>query len=62
MNQEFERQFYAEEYRAHVAHALLGSAVATADSFGIDVEAFIAALRKREPMPAVLVPPKARQS
>lgn len=46
------------EYRAHICYALLGSAIAFCDSFGIDVEAFVAELRRREPKPDVLVPPK----
>ena len=50
------------EYRAHLAYALLGDAIAVCDSFGCDVLAFIAELRRREPMPAVLVPPKSGQS
>lgn len=50
------------EYRAHLAYALLGSAIATCDSFGIDVEDFLTQLRQREPKPPVLVPPSKRQS
>lgn len=46
------------EYRAQFAHQLLGGAIAVCDSFGVDVEGFIAELRRREPMPAVLVPPR----
>lgn len=45
-------------FRRHIAYAVLGQAVAVADSFGCDVEQFIADLRKRYPKPAVLVPPK----
>ncbi len=45
-------------YRAHLAFGLLGGAVAVCDSLGLDVEGFVAELRKREPKPAVLVPPK----
>lgn len=50
------------EYRSHLAYALLGSAVAVCDSLGIDPIAFIRGLRDTEPLPPVLVPPKARQS
>jgi hypothetical protein len=50
------------EYRLHMAHALLGGAVAVCDSFGVDVERFIAELRRREPMPPVLVPPASGRS
>jgi len=46
------------EYRYHLACALLGSAVAIADSFGIDVEGWLAGLRRRHPRPPVLVLPK----
>lgn len=78
MNQEAQRQWYAEEgrhlakikriirrfpeYRAHFGYAILGAAVATCDSFGLDVEGWIAELRKREPKPDVLVPRKGEQS
>lgn len=46
------------EWRAHFSYALLGSAVAQCDSFGLDVEAWLVGLRKRHPKPAVLTPPK----
>lgn len=78
MNQDARAAFFAEEkrhcaelvrliarypqYRAHFAYALLGTAVATCDTFGLDVESWLAELRKREPRPSVLVPPKSRQS
>ena len=74
MTPEAERLVYAEErrhlaavvaivdrfpeYRAHLCHALLASAIATCDTFGVDVEAFLRELRAREPRSAVLVPPK----
>ncbi len=45
------------EFRRHVAFALLGSAIALADMVGIDVEAWLAELRRREPKPPILVPP-----
>ncbi len=50
------------EVRAEIAIALLGSAVAACDSFGIDVEGFLVELRRHEPRPAVLVPPKSKAS
>lgn len=49
-------------YRSHLAYALLGSAIAVCDSFGIDVDAFLLELRRREPKPSVLVPPTGSQS
>ena len=50
------------EARVELAYALLGGAIAVCDSFGIDVQAFLDELRRREPMPAVLTPPKGSQS
>lgn len=50
------------EYRAHIACSMLGLAVATCDSFGVDVEGWLAQLRAQQPKPAVLVPPKEKQS
>ena len=50
------------EYRAQLAYALLGGAIAVCDSFGLDVQGFLDELRRREPMPAVLVPPKGGRS
>jgi hypothetical protein len=50
------------ECRSHASYALLGSAIATCDSYGIDVEAFLTELRARFPKPAVLVPPKSTSS
>lgn len=49
-------------YRSHFAFALLGSAIAVCDSFGCDVEGFLAELRRVEPKPPVLVPPAGVQS
>jgi hypothetical protein len=45
-------------FREHIALAALGMAVATCDSFGIDVEGWLANLRKHEPRPAALTPPR----
>jgi hypothetical protein len=50
------------EQRSHIAYMMLGSAVAVCDSFGLDVEGWLAELRRREPKPPVLSPPKKRQS
>lgn len=50
------------EYRSQFAYAMLGQAIALCDSFGLDVDGFIRELRKREPMPPVLVPPKGSSS
>lgn len=46
-------------FRKQVAVAVLGMAVASADSMGVDVEGFIRELRARFPKPDVLVPPRA---
>lgn len=46
------------EYRAHLSYVLLGGAIAVCDSFGCDVQGFLDDLRRCEPMPPVLVPPK----
>lgn len=46
------------EYRIEIAKRMLAVAVATADSMGINVQAFLNELRRTEPMPEVLVPPK----
>lgn len=43
-------------FRQHFAYGFLGHAIAIADSFGCDVEGFLAELRKREPKPPVLTP------
>jgi hypothetical protein len=45
------------EYRQHIACATLGAAIGTADSFGVDVEGFLAELRAKTTKPGVLVPP-----
>jgi hypothetical protein len=45
------------DLRSSIACAFLGAAVATADTMGVDVEGFIASLRKRYEKPDVLVPP-----
>lgn len=50
------------EYRSHIAYAMLGAAVATCDTFGLDVEGWLAALRAHTPKPDALVPPSGRQS
>lgn len=50
------------EFRSHFAYGLLGSAVATCDTFGLDVEAWLVELRRTQDKPAVLVPPKGRVS
>ena len=42
--------------RHDVAMAMLGEAIGTADMMGIDVEGFLAHLRKTQPHPGVLVP------
>jgi hypothetical protein len=49
-------------YRSHFCYGLLGGAVAVCDTFGVDVEAFVAELRERCPKPPVLTPPTRRQS
>lgn len=50
------------QFRAHFSYSLLGQAVAQCDSFGLDVEEWLAGLRKMHPKPAVLSPPKRRQN
>jgi len=45
-------------FRTHAIFGLLGSAIGAADMVGIDVEEFLADIRKRSPKPAQLVPPK----
>lgn len=50
------------EYRSHLAYALLGSAIAVCDSYGVDTETFIAHLRATHDKPEVLVPPMMRRS
>lgn len=45
-------------YRAHLAYTLLGGALGVCDTFGVDAQKFIDDLRRTQPMPAVLVPPK----
>ncbi len=77
MNQ-WERELYAEvarltrevmrlvdqhpERRAELAYAMLGAAVAVCDSFGLSAEEWLAELRSTCTRPAILVPPKTRQS
>jgi hypothetical protein len=46
-------------FRNHISCGELGAAVAVADSFGVDAEAFIASLRDNCEKPDVLVPPEA---
>lgn len=46
------------EYRRHIAYAMLGSAIAVADSMGCDVEGFLVKLREHAPKPDVLFPPQ----
>lgn len=48
------------DIRTSIARAFLGAAVATADTMGVDVEGFIASLRKRYQKPDVLVPLRAK--
>lgn len=50
------------EERHRMAAELLGSAIGTCDTFGVDVQEVIANIRKAAPMPPVLVPPKGKQS
>lgn len=50
------------EHRADLAYGLLGQAIGVCDSFGLDVEGFVANLRRSVPKPAVIVPPTSRQS
>ena len=45
-------------FRRHLGYAVLGHAVAVCDSFGCDVEAWLRELRRVEPKPPVLVPPR----
>lgn len=45
------------ERRFEVAESLLGGAIAVCDTFGIDAESVLREIRRREPKPAVLVPP-----
>jgi hypothetical protein len=45
-------------FRSYVALLLLGQAVAVCDSLGCDVEGWLAELRRQEPRPDVLVPPR----
>jgi hypothetical protein len=45
-----------------VCLGLLGEAVGVCDSFGVDVEEFVAKLRSTFGKPGVLVPPKSRAS
>jgi hypothetical protein len=46
------------DFRRHMAYATLGHAVAICDAFGCDVEAWLRELRRIEPKPPVLVPPR----
>lgn len=39
-------------YRQHIAYALLGSAIAFADTFGCDVERFLQEMRRTQTKPA----------
>ncbi len=43
------------EHRLHIALGMLGSAIAFADTFGADAEAFLADLREQTVKPDVLV-------
>lgn len=49
-------------YRKHVACGRLGAAIAMADMWGVDVEGFLANLRKKTVKPEALAPGKAEQS
>jgi hypothetical protein len=46
------------EERMTFVYGVLGYAVAIADRLDVDVEAWLAELRRREPKPDVLVPPR----
>jgi hypothetical protein len=50
------------EWRKHFACCMLGAAVAFCDTFGVDPLDWIIELRKHHPLPAVLNPPKDKQS
>lgn len=46
-------------FRRHAAFGLLGNAIAIADTMGLDVEGFLAELRRRHARPDVMAPPGA---
>ncbi len=43
-------------FRKHIALAMLGAAIGTADMMGCDVEGFLRSLREREPKPTPIEP------